>query len=84
MTCLLANKWLLYCCICLGYFCKSCADTNHLETNLPAKKTCVTSDFDDVAAMDVENTSSASDDEVDAEDVLESVYGLINFFSNLF
>jgi len=37
-----------------------------------------------VAAMDVENTSSASDDEVDAEDVFESVYGLINFFSNLF
>ena len=41
---------------------------NTLETNLPVKKTCLTSDVD---AMDIENTS---DDEIDAEEELESMH----------
>ena len=43
-------------------------DVSRSETNLPVKKTCLTSDVD---TMDVEDLS---DNEVDAEEELESMH----------
>ena len=55
------------------------ADANQSETNSSAKRTCVTSDLDDVAAMDVEHTN---DNYIDAEEELESVYRFSLFKRN--
>jgi len=47
------------------------ADAHQLEENFPPKKTCFTSTED---AMDVGTTSYVSDNEIDAEAELESMF----------